>query len=319
MRITQFSVLLVLALACALFASPAHAQRARVFVASYGSDSNPCTFGSPCKTFQHAINTVAYGGEITAINSAGFGIANITQAVTIDAAPGVAAGIAASPSGAAILINAGVNDTVILRGLTLEGAGTAGTGIQFNSGARLEVIGCTIQNYLFAGLFIGAQSPTTALVANTIVTGVPNLAEGAIFLYTYTGGSLVAALDQVTVADSYNGIQSSVGGGPIEVVISNSHVDNNTNAGIIIAGTDAANASGLFIKNVTLAETPIGVELSGYATAWLSQVTQTNFTGIFPCVGGVFFNGGQGNAAYSDGSNFLCSVNGGVLGTWTPG
>src|SRR5215472_14476239 len=38
---------------------------------SYGDDANPCTFGSPCKTFQQAVNVVAAGGEVTAI-SAGF-------------------------------------------------------------------------------------------------------------------------------------------------------------------------------------------------------------------------------------------------------
>ena len=60
-----FSVLLAAASACALLNLPAQAaQRDRVFVASYGSDSNPCTFGSPCKTFQNALSAVAAGGEI---------------------------------------------------------------------------------------------------------------------------------------------------------------------------------------------------------------------------------------------------------------
>jgi len=36
--------LLATALACSLATAPANA-RARVIVASYGSDSNPCTFG----------------------------------------------------------------------------------------------------------------------------------------------------------------------------------------------------------------------------------------------------------------------------------
>ena len=60
------------ALACSLATTPVHA-RARVFVASYGNDANPCTFGSPCKTFQAAVNAVDAGGEVTAIDGAGFG------------------------------------------------------------------------------------------------------------------------------------------------------------------------------------------------------------------------------------------------------
>jgi hypothetical protein len=45
-----------------------HCASARVFVASYGNDSNPCTFLSPCKTFQQAVNVVNAGGEVTAID-----------------------------------------------------------------------------------------------------------------------------------------------------------------------------------------------------------------------------------------------------------
>ena len=105
--------LVATALACLVFAGPAQAQRDRVFVASYGSDSNPCTFGSPCKTFQNAVNVVAQGGEVTAIDSAGFGTVNIIHAVTITSPNGVKAGIFAS-SGVAISINAAPGDIIIL-------------------------------------------------------------------------------------------------------------------------------------------------------------------------------------------------------------
>src|SRR6202167_738463 len=83
--------------ACSLFAMPAKAAaRDRVFVASYGNDANPCTFGSPCKTFQNALGVVAPGGEITAIDSAGFGPVTINKAITITSPNGVEAGIAAA-------------------------------------------------------------------------------------------------------------------------------------------------------------------------------------------------------------------------------
>ena len=106
--------LLATALACSLFTAPAQAQRARTFVASYGNDANPCTFLSPCKTFQQAVNAVAAGGEVTAIDSAGFGPVEITKAVTITSPEGIEAGIAAT--GIAVDINAGTSDAVVLRG-----------------------------------------------------------------------------------------------------------------------------------------------------------------------------------------------------------
>src|SRR5215472_10944968 len=107
--------LLAATLASSLFSVPAHA-RARVFVASYGNDANPCTFGSPCKTFQVAVNAVDPGGEVTAIDSAGFGPINITKAVTITSPDGVEAGVVpTNPSTDAITIN--TTGDVFLRGL----------------------------------------------------------------------------------------------------------------------------------------------------------------------------------------------------------
>ena len=110
-----------LALAVTLPAASAQAAgRDRVFVASYGNDSNPCTFGSPCKTFQHAHDAVAASGEITAIDSAGFGPLNITKAVTITSPDGVEAGIATPAGQTAITVNAQSTDTVSLHGLTID-------------------------------------------------------------------------------------------------------------------------------------------------------------------------------------------------------
>src|SRR5580692_9318294 len=122
-KIASLLTLLVAVLVCLLPSAPALAQRDRVFVASYGSDSNPCTFGSPCKTFQNAVSVVAAGGEVTAIDSAGFGPVIIRHAVTVTSPEGVEAGIAAAAGNDAILVEAGSNDTVVLSGLTLEGAG----------------------------------------------------------------------------------------------------------------------------------------------------------------------------------------------------
>src|SRR6516165_1614419 len=117
--------LLAATLASSLFSVSAHA-RARVFVASYGNDSNPCTFLSPCKTFQQAVNVVAAGGEVTAIDSAGFGPITISKSVSITSPAGIEAGIVPTYGGSAITITAGPSDGVQLRGLTVDGAGVGG-------------------------------------------------------------------------------------------------------------------------------------------------------------------------------------------------
>src|SRR6266851_5526179 len=145
---TRIAIVIAAALAFATTLPSVPAQaRARVFVASYGSDGNPCTFLAPCKTFQIAVNTVDAGGEVTAIDSAGFGPIIITKAVTISSPAGVEAGIVPPAGGDAIDISAGASDTVVLRGLTLNGSGIALNGIVFNSGASLTVTDCVVQNF----------------------------------------------------------------------------------------------------------------------------------------------------------------------------
>src|SRR5215469_12087457 len=165
---------LATALACSLASEPAHA-RARVFVASYGNDSNPCTFGSPCKTFQHAVDVVDLDGEVTAIDSAGFGPINITKSVTITSPPGVEAGIAApAAGGAAITINA--NGRVNLSGLTLDGAGVIdSTGISWNAvnglfAGKLNVRDCVIRNFTQDGIDFAPGGGGILSVSNTVVS-----------------------------------------------------------------------------------------------------------------------------------------------------
>jgi len=164
---------LVTGLACSLFTAPAQA-RARTFVASYGSDSNPCTFGSPCKTFQHAVDVVDFEGEVTAIDSAGFGPINITSSVTITSPPGVEAGIAApAPGGAAITINTtAAGETITLSGLTLDGARVSNsTGISFKGSLGfLNVRDCVIRNFSQDGIDFSTVQGGYLSVSDTVVS-----------------------------------------------------------------------------------------------------------------------------------------------------
>jgi hypothetical protein len=77
-RLSAFGVAL---LALSLTPSPAQAQPSRAFVAAQGSDSNPCSFTLPCRSFQQAHNTVAAGGEIDVLDPAGYGALTISKAI----------------------------------------------------------------------------------------------------------------------------------------------------------------------------------------------------------------------------------------------
>jgi hypothetical protein len=300
-----------LAFSATFSAVPAHAQRARVFVASYGNDGNPCTFGSPCKTFQQAVTVVAAGGEVTAIDSAGFQPVNITQSVTITSPAGVEAGIAASPGADAIDINA-PGATVVLRGLTLNGANSASTGIYSASAARVEIIDCAVRNFASAGITIQSPAQTSVVISNTIVSD--NFSEFTYGIYLSSGGaSMIATLDQITVTNNYYGINVQATDGTVEVLISNSHIDNNVNTGLFAQGGGYGTIGNVVLRNVTLNQTPNAVYLNGFASVWFSQVTS-------PAVPGITSNGvsfvNSGNVASSDGSNHLGSIIGGSIGLW---
>src|ERR1700740_2887753 len=98
---------LVLALAastffCSLHTDPAQAQR--LFVSATGLDGNPCTFASPCRTFQHAHDVTGANGEIDVLDPAGYGSLTITKGISIQGHG--FSGISVPSGGTGITINA---------------------------------------------------------------------------------------------------------------------------------------------------------------------------------------------------------------------
>jgi hypothetical protein len=244
-----------LALAVTLPAAPAlAAARDRVFVASYGSDSNPCTFGSPCKTFQHAHDAVADSGEITAIDSAGFGPLTITKGVTVTSPNGVEAGIAAAGGGVAITINATAGDAVILHGLTLQGANSAWYGIQANSAGKLEIIDCVVRDFAVTGINF---SVTTGMLIHVTNTKVMNNNVGiAINNNVADNTNLVGNFDHLTIIDNNQyGIRFTSTSDRAQLLdFRNSNIDNN---GLYATNGCGLEMAGAYVQilNTTLGNT----------------------------------------------------------------
>jgi hypothetical protein len=244
MRITIPLTLLATALVCSLASVPAHA-RARVFVASYGSDSNPCTFGSPCKTFQVAVNAVDAGGEVTAIDSAGFGPISISKSITITSPDGVEAGIVPNAGGDAIDINgAAATITVVLRGLTIDGStgGTNGIVFEGSGGGSLTIINCVVKDFATTSLTTGRGvwiEPTAGSISFTIANtiAVNNGLVGISYFPQSGNATAIGAIDHAiatgngTNGIAINGFNSS---GATVASISNSVTSNNTNDGIFV-------------------------------------------------------------------------------------
>ena len=94
-----------------------------------------------------AIANTKMGGEVIALDSAGYGPVTITQAVTITAPGGVYAGVSVA-TGDGITINA-PGAEVTLRGLAITGIGGL-SGVHFTSGALLRVEACEISGFMAA-------------------------------------------------------------------------------------------------------------------------------------------------------------------------
>jgi len=269
--------LLAAALTCSLFAAPAQAQRARVFVASYGNDSNPCTFGSPCKTFQNAFNNVAVGGEITAIDSAGFGSLNITHAITITSPAGIEAGIVPIAGADAIDINAGSNDELNLRGLTIEGAGIGAAGIKFNIGQSLTVENCVIRHFTGNGIDFEPIASSSLLVSNTFVGDNNN---NGIIIFPAGPGEVTAAFNRVEVYNNGNqGILVSGGNstGTVSATVSESSAAKNANSGFLVTLPGSASI-GMTVLHSVSSNNGTGISANGGATATL-RIGRSTVTG----------------------------------------
>jgi hypothetical protein len=118
-------LVLSLALLLALPPSPAQAQNNRSWVASFGSDGNPCTRASPCASFAEAVLQTNAGGEVNCVDQGDFFASlqlTITKTMTIDC-EGVQGRMSNTSVSTLIIVQAGASDSVTLRGLDLTGRG----------------------------------------------------------------------------------------------------------------------------------------------------------------------------------------------------
>jgi len=165
----------------ALVPTAALAQNNRSAVSINGSDLNPCTTASPCRSFTAAMAVTNVGGEIIALDSAGYGPFVIAQAVTVSGAPGIHAAISAS-TGSAILINPVLSgDHVNLRNLVVIGAGASrGVDIE-DAGATITISDVTVSGFTQQAILnYGVETAVVdhCSVANNPGSGISTAAGG---------------------------------------------------------------------------------------------------------------------------------------------
>jgi hypothetical protein len=262
-------------------ASTALAQASRTWVSGVGDDANPCSRTAPCKTFAGAISRTAAGGEISALDPGGYGAVTITKAITIDGGGGQVASILAAGTNG-IIVNAGVNDVVILRNIRINGIGSGLNGIRFLAGGELHVQNCVIERF-----------------TNTAVDFRPG-----------SGGE--GYVSDTTLSDN-------VGGGVVvnsgRMTVSNLHAEANGN-GVMVNGTAIATVRDSFASGGSAG---FGAVTAGGVINVENSVVTHNTFGIFVSLGAVarvsntMINSNVSEGLHNDGSSFLISLQGNSL------
>lgn len=215
---SKLGVLLFTALMLGL-SSTASAQATRTFVSGVGDDVNPCSRTAPCKTFAGAISKTAAGGIINALDDGGFGPLTITKSITLDGGGHVAGVLVGGTNG--IVVNAGANDVVVLRGLTFSGAAGALNAVRYLSAKYLIVEDSTIE-----GFANGINMLTTVVNGRMDIRNV-KLTNGTTTAGTYGihvgPPNAIATIDNTVVRGYTYGITTRAG----ETYLRNSSIVNN--------------------------------------------------------------------------------------------
>jgi hypothetical protein len=303
-------VLFAIALA-GIVAAPGFAQATRTWVSGVGDDANPCSRTAPCKTFASAISKTAAGGEIDVLDPGAYGAVTITKSITINAEGATAGILAAGVNG--VIVNAGANDVVTLRGLILEGVGTGLNGVRFLAGKTLLVDKCHIADFRTtnANSGNGVQfNPSTGIsrlvVTNSVIENNGGAgSNGAGIGIAPTGSASVNVLiDNVTISNNLNGIRvlGSNTSGQIQVAVRDSSMTNNTINGFVAISSLAFVEA--FLENSAASFNATGVRSDGgLVTVFLNgNLVTGNDTGLAPVFGGNMLSF-DNNAVISNGSD----------------
>jgi hypothetical protein len=278
-------VLLAAALACSVFAAPAHALRARVYVSKAGADAGACSFSAPCQSLSFALSAVEPGGEITILDSGGYNPITITQGVTITVPQGVEAGIVAAAGGNAITINTADSSSVVsLHGLTLDGAGSGQNGIVLNNTGSLEIIDVVVRNFTNDGIELIPVDSQNNASTNFLISKVIASHNGNAGIYYNPQVQCVginAVIDRaITTNNAYGMSFTSYDCGNLSsLAISNSIASNNSNTGMLFNATGQSMIGTIDTSNIN--NNNIGISTTGQETVLLKHsVIISNNTGV---------------------------------------
>ena len=146
------------------------------------------------------------GGEVVALDSAGYGAMTIGKPVTVVGPPGVHAAVTVSGV-IAVYISAPASSPITLRGLVISNLTSGSTGVANITGADLRIENCSIDGFDYN---VGHYGPGTLEIADSRLT------RGALEIIG-TGGSVEFTVERTHITQGNSPIQAAV------FIIGNSH------------------------------------------------------------------------------------------------
>ncbi len=290
----------LLALVAASFAcGTAQAQSFRAYLASTGSDANPCTVAMPCRLLPAALNAVADGGEIWILDSANFnaGTVNIAKSVSILAIPGQMASLLAVSGNPALSVSTpgvkvGLRNLVIAKNANDPGP----NGLEIANAAMVSVEDCLFANLTGYGIY-AHDSGVVVHVKDSAFRKVDNAAIFAVSgptvgversQFIATGGLIVYGLTASTTT-TLNVADSTIEGGgygidvytQIAGAVGRAFVMRSTVQGAsygVLAETSNAGSASLTISGSSIVGNGTGYYLNGTGST-ITSLRNNNISG----------------------------------------
>jgi hypothetical protein len=274
------SLLLATVLAFCLHVAAAQAQYVRTCVSANGNDANTCHCSQPCRTFQRAHDQTLDQGELTVLDTGGYGPVTITKSISIVNDGVGEASIQVSGGGVGITVNAPAGAGYVnLRGITIQGVGFGGgTGLKLNSGFALTVTNCVIRNHTSNGILYAPNGSSSLSVSDTLVAD--NGDSGIIVTTGSFGITVKAALSRV---DAHNNSSSGIAvtaantNVKLNATVADSVAANNGGDGIQVVTSTPSSATSLTVVRSVVANNATG--LSSQLTNSTLRVGQSTVTG----------------------------------------
>ena len=303
---------LVLA-AALLSAFPAHALLFRAYLASDGSDANPCTLQLPCRLLPAALAAVESGGEIWMLDSANYNASTVTigKSVSIQAVPGVMGSLVSTGGGAALVVS-GAGLQIALRNLSigpLAGFAAGTYGLHLTGPSTVLLDRCVIANLFEEGIRVAGEG--NLRVVDSVIRN-----SGGWGLNVHWGGRAVVSRSQF-IDNAENIFAYGTSMGTTSVIDVSDSVITGGNYGVRAYTTVAATAR-INVTRTRIHGSNTGV-ISHTSGAGIAEVSISG--SMVTGAGYAFWQSGLGSFIYSTGDNHsFGNVNpdNGSLTTLTP-